>query len=105
MVKCIKYMQRSIRSCFLVLFVIIVRHCCLYSCSVHVPLVGSICLEVPANYIIILAVVIPMKTVMERPIREVDQRSLQRTTVILAVLQQEAVSWILFSAVVAALSR
>ena len=40
-----------------------------------VPLVGSISLEVPANYIITLAVVIPMKTVMERPIREVDQRS------------------------------
>ena len=50
-------------------------------------------------------VVIPMKTVMERPIREVDQRSLQRTTVILAVLEQEAVSWILFSTVVPVVSR
>ena len=70
-----------------------------------VPLVGSISLEVPANYIITVAVVIPMKTVMERPIRAVDQRSLQRTTVILAVLQQEAVSWILFSAVVPVVSR
>ena len=68
-----------------------------------VPLVGSILsLEVPANYIITLAVVIPMKTVMERPIRAVDQRSLQRTTAILAVLQQEA---ILFSAVVPLVSR
>ena len=52
----------------------------------------------------ILSVVIPMKTVTERPIREVDQGILQRTTVILAVLQQEAVSWILFSAVVPVLS-
>ena len=70
-----------------------------------VPLVGSISLEVQANYIITLAVVIPMKTVMERPIREVDQRSLLRTTAILAVFQQEAVSWILFSAVAPVLSR
>ena len=70
-----------------------------------VPPANSISLEVTVKHTITLAVVIPMKTVMERPIREVDQRSLLRTTVILAVLQQEEASWILFSAVVLVVSR
>lgn len=69
------------------------------SCVAHAR---SICLEVQLIYIFTLAVITPMKAVMETRIRVADQ---PMTIAILAVLQQEEASRFLCSAVVPVLSR